>query len=124
TVDNFGSTGERPSHPELLDHLAVTYMNEGWSLKRLLRDMVLSRVYRQASTYDSGAFLKDPDNRLLWRMPKRRLDAEAIRDAMLAAAGELDANRPQASLVGRVIGDRPISLIGLDKRLPTDLDGA
>lgn len=124
TVDNFGSTGERPSHPELLDHLAVQFVEDGWSIKRLVREIVLTRTYRQASTFRKDAFLKDPDNRLLWRAPKRRLPAEAIRDAMLSASGELDVSRAEASLVGRVIGDRPISLIGLDKRIPSDLDGS
>jgi hypothetical protein len=124
TVDNFGTTGEPPSHPQLLDHLALRFMENGWSVKQLVRELVLSRTYRQASDYNEEAFLRDPDNRLLWRASKRRLEAEAIRDAMLAASGELDLQRPEGSLVGRVIGDRPISLIGLDKRLPADLDGA
>ena len=124
TVDNFGSTGERPSHPRLLDHLATHFVNNGWSLKTLIREIVTSRAYRQASMFDRRAFLKDPDNRLLWRFAKRRLDAEAIRDAMLVVSGEMNSDRPDASLVGRVIGDRPISLIGLDKRVPADLDGS
>jgi cytochrome c553 len=124
TVDNFGSSGERPSHPELLDTLAVHFATEGWSIKNLVREIVLSRTYRQASTYRNDAFLADPENRLLWRAPKRRLDAEAIRDAMLVVSGELDATRRVGSLVGKEIGDRPISLIGLDTRLPADLDGS
>lgn len=124
TVDNFGATGEAPSHPELLDHLARWFVKEGWSFKKLVRALVLSRAYRQASTFNQAAFLRDPDNRLLWRAGKRRLPAEAIRDAMLAVSGELDPARPEASLIGRVIGDRPISLIGLDKRVPADLDGS
>jgi hypothetical protein len=124
TVDDFGSTGQRPSHPKLLDYLALRFVENGWSVKSTIRELVLSRTYRQASTWREGAFVSDPDNRLLWRMPKRRLEAEAIRDAMLAVSGELDLSRPEASLVGRVIGDRPISLIGLDKRLPKDLDGS
>jgi hypothetical protein len=123
TVDNFGSTGELPSHPELLDHLATRFVKNGWSLKTLIREIVATRTYRQASTYDSRAFSKDPDNRLLWRIAKRRLDAEAIRDAMLVVSGEINTDRPEASLIGRVIGDKPISLIGLDKRIPADLDG-
>jgi hypothetical protein len=123
TMDNFGTTGEMPSHPELLDHLAIRFIEEDWSIKRLVREMVLSRTYRQASTFDEARFRKDPDNRFLWRMPKRRLPAEAIRDAMLAASGDLDPARPEGSLVAKVIGDRPISLIGLDKRVPADLDG-
>ncbi len=124
TVDDFGSTGQLPSHPELLDFLALRFVENGWSIKSMVRELVLSRTYRQASTWREAAFVSDPDNRFLWRMPKRRLEAEAIRDAMLAVSGELDPSRPEASLVGRVIGDRPISLIGLDKRLPTDLDGS
>lgn len=124
TPDNFGTTGERPSHPRLLDQLAVRFVADGWSTKRLIRALVSSRTYRQSSRFDRQAFLQDPDNRLLWRATKRRLDAEAIRDAMLRVSGELDFDRPPASLVGRVIGDRPISLIGLDRRLPADLDGA
>jgi Protein of unknown function (DUF1553)/Protein of unknown function (DUF1549) len=124
TVDNLGTSGDAPSHPELLDTLAVRFANDGRSLKRLVRSLVLSRTFRQASTFDPDAFQQDPENSLLWRMPKRRLEAEAIRDAMLFASNELDLNRAAGSLVARMIGDRPISLIGLDKNLPADLDGA
>jgi hypothetical protein len=124
TVDDFGSTGESPSHPELLDHLAETFVKQGWSRKQLIRRIVLSRAYRQASTFKSTAFQVDPENRMMWRMSNRRIEAEAMRDAMLSVSGELDLQRPRGSLVGRVIGDRPISLVGLDKRLPRDLDGS
>lgn len=124
TVDNFGTTGTAPSHPELLDTLALQFIEEGWSLKSLVRKLVLSRTYRQNSSFRETAFRVDPENRFLWHMPKRRLEAEAIRDAMLVVSGELDTTRPAGSLVARVIGDRPISLIGLDKRLPPDLDGS
>jgi hypothetical protein len=123
TVDNFGMTGEPPSHPELLDNLTVQFVEDGWSIKSLVRSLVLTRTYRQASTFDRAAFEHDPDNRLLWRMPKRRLDAEVIRDAMLAASGDLDLSRPVGSLVGSIIGDGPISLIGLNPKIPADLDG-
>ena len=123
TVDNFGSTGKPPSHPELLDALAVQFMQNNWSIKRLVREMALSRTYRQSSSSRDNAFNLDPDNRLLWRVSKRRLEAECIRDSMLAASGDLDLARPDGSLVGRVIGDKPISLIGLNKQLPPDLDG-
>jgi hypothetical protein len=123
TVDNFGSNGEGPSHPKLLDYLARKFTGDGWSIKSLVRDIVLSRTYRQSSTYAKHAFQKDPENRLLWRVSKRRLDAEAIRDAMLAVSGNLETERPVASLVAR-IGDRPISLIAFDKRVPADLDGS
>jgi len=124
TVDNFGTTGTDPSHPELLDTLAVQFVEDGWSLKRLVRQIVLTRTWRQSSKYRHDSFQTDPENRLLWRMSKRRLEAEAIRDAMLAASGELDLRRADGSLVARMIGDRPISLIGLNKKLPTDLDGS
>lgn len=124
TVDNFGSTGERPSHPELLDTLAVEFVQNGWSVKQLVRRIALSRTYQQSSDFRSESFLRDPENRLLWRVSKRRLQAESIRDGMLAVSGQIDWQRPDGSLVGRVIGDRPVSLIGLDKRLPPDLDGS
>jgi Protein of unknown function (DUF1553)/Protein of unknown function (DUF1549)/Planctomycete cytochrome C len=124
SVDNFGTTGDRPTHPELLDNLAVRFTANGWSVKQLVREIVLSRTYRQSSAYDENAFRADPENRLAGRAVKRRLDAEAIRDAMLAVSGELDPERPTGSLVGCVIGDGPISLIGLNPKLPTDLDGS
>lgn len=123
TVDNFGTTGAKPSHSKLLDALALHFVSDGWSTKRLIRELILSRTYRQASNYREEAFASDPDNRLLWRMPKRRLEAEAIRDAMLKVSGELDLKRPQGSWVGSLLGDKPIALIGLNKKLPQDLDG-
>ena len=90
TVDNFGTTGELPSHPELLDYLAHRFVNDGWSTKRLIRDLVLSRAYRQSTVFSAEAAAIDPENRLLWRMNRRRLDAESLRDAMLSASGQLD----------------------------------
>lgn len=122
-LDNFGTTGTEPSHPELLDRLSIDFVADDWSLKRLIRRLILSRTWRQSSTFRREAFELDPENRLLWRMPKQRLEAEAIRDAMLFASGELNLERAEASLVARFIGDKPISLIGLDKKLPRDLDG-
>lgn len=88
TVDNLGTTGETPSHPELLDHLATQFVQEGWSVKRLIRTIVLSRTFRQSSSGESSP--SDPENRLLSHMNRNRLDAESLRDAMLAAAGVLD----------------------------------
>jgi Protein of unknown function (DUF1553)/Protein of unknown function (DUF1549) len=90
TPDNFGQSGARPSHPELLDYLALQFIRSGWSIKAMHRLILKSAVYRQAGTLREDAFAKDPDNRLLWRYPLRRLDAEAVRDDMLAVAGELD----------------------------------
>ena len=94
TTENFGTTGEAPSHPELLDYLARRFMREGWSTQKLVKLIVSSRTYRQSSTpHDPRAAEADPDNRLLWRMNRKRLDAECIRDAVLAAAGALDLRR-------------------------------
>ncbi len=90
TPDNFGQTGGRPTHPELLDWLAADFMDHGWSIKRLQRLMVLSNAYRSDSKAPPEAAKQDPTNELLSHMPVRRLEAEAIRDAMLAAAGTLD----------------------------------
>ena len=89
TTDNFGTTGETPSHPELLDDLAVHFMEDGWSIKTLVRRIVLSRAYQTASVDDRRARTADPENRLLWRTNRRRLDAECIRDAILAVGGQL-----------------------------------
>jgi hypothetical protein len=90
TVDNFGRTGETPSHPELLEYLAQELIASGWSVKALVRQIVMSRTNAISSAYDETAFIVDPENRLHWRFPRRRLDPEALRDAMLAAAGQLD----------------------------------
>jgi hypothetical protein len=89
TTDNFGTTGEAPSHPELLDDLAVRFMEGGWSVKGLVRRIVLSRTYRLSGADDPKALAADPENRLLWRMNRRRLDAECLRDAMLLVGGDL-----------------------------------
>jgi len=100
SVDNFGALGDRPSHPELLDRLAIDFMRDDWSTRRLVRRIVLSRSYRQASTFDAAAFKIDPENRLLWRAHRRRLPAEAIRDTLLLASGTLDRTptiRPMAA---------------------------
>jgi Protein of unknown function (DUF1553)/Protein of unknown function (DUF1549)/Planctomycete cytochrome C len=91
TVDNFGVLGERPSHPELLDWLADTFRHEqGWSVKRLIKSLVLSSTYRMSSENNARAAAGDPENRLWHRMPVRRLEAEAIRDAILSVSGRLD----------------------------------
>lgn len=89
SVDYFGVRGEAPTHPELLDHLATRFMNGGWSQKQLIRAIVLSRAYRMSSAHDAVSLSQDPENRLLTRMNRTRLDAEAIRDAMLAISGRL-----------------------------------
>ena len=91
TLDNFGKMGEEPTHPELLDWLAVEFMNGGWSLKRLHRQLMLSDTYQMASSFQSAEnSKKDPDNRYLWRFRTQRLDAEIVRDSMLAVGGNLN----------------------------------
>jgi hypothetical protein len=99
SVDYFGSRGETPSHPALLDHLATRFMNDGWSQKRLIRAIVLSRTYRLSSVNQVAAVRMDPDNRLLWRMNRQRLDAEALRDGLLAVSGELQPSAGGPALV-------------------------
>lgn len=123
TVDNFGTTGEGPSHPALLDALAVQFMEDRWSVKSIVREIVLSRTYRQSAEYRAEAYQQDPDNRLLWRMRPRRLDAEVIRDAMLAVSGNLDVSRRRGSLVAELDG-QSVSLIGFNPKIPPDLDGS
>jgi hypothetical protein len=91
TLDNFGKMGEQPTHPELLDYVAVEFMKRGWSLKQLHRFIMTSEAYRMASVFDHGGNVKaDPENRLLWRYRPQRLDAETIRDAMLSVAGNIN----------------------------------
>ena len=99
TPDDFGIYGDRPSQPELLDHLATRFVQEKWSVKRLIRSIVLSRTYQLASECDERTRETDPDNTLLARHDRRRLDAESLRDVMLAASGELDRSPGQGSLV-------------------------
>ena len=102
TADNFGATGERPTHPELLDYLAVRFVENGWSTKKLIREIVLSRVYQLATRVDAANHQIDPSNAMLWRANTRRLDAEAIRDAMLTASGLMDLKPPGGSMVASV----------------------
>jgi len=90
TASDFGRTGTEPSHPELLDWLAQEFIRSGWSVKHMHRLIVLSATYRQSSHYNKTADAFDSDSRLLWRFPSRRLDAETIRDSMLAVSGRLD----------------------------------
>ena len=90
TADDFGATGEAPSHPELLDHLAAWFMEHGWSLKALHRHLMNSEAWRQSSAPQAAALERDPGNRLVWRMTPRRLDFEALRDGLLRVAGRLD----------------------------------
>lgn len=109
TSDNFGATGEKPSHPELLDMLALQFMRPaengdamGWSVKKLVRTMVLSRTYQLGSGTDAKNAAIDPGNVYLWRSAPRRLGAESIRDAILVASGQLTLEPPHGSAVAKM----------------------
>ena len=119
SVDNFGQTGERPSHPDLLDHLARRYMDLGWSTKKLIREIVLSRTYGLSSDHVAANYEIDPENRLLWQASHRRLDAESIRDAVLAASGQLDISPQERSVVAE-IGD---ANVGRNPKLDARITG-
>jgi len=92
TPSNFGTLGEKPTHPELLDWLASRFVQNGWSIKKLHRDMMLTSAYQMSSQFDKQKFAKDGGNRLVWRMNPRRLDAESWRDALFTVTGKLDRN--------------------------------
>ena len=106
---NFGLRGDSPSHPELLDYLAQRFVSEGWSIKQLHRWMMLSSTYQQSSADRPDAVARDPENRLLARMNRQRLDFESLRDAMLATAGRLDL----------ALGGPPVDLAAADCRRRT-----
>lgn len=103
SVDNFGTNGSSPSHPQLLDHLARRFVEvHDWSIKSLIRELVHTRTYRLSSNYQEQNIAADPANEFLWRMSRRRLEAEPLRDAMLAASGQLRLDRPEASPVAEI----------------------
>lgn len=104
TVDNFGALGEPPTNQPLLDYLAVRFMDNGWSVKKLIREVMLSRAYQLSSDHSDANYAADPDNTLVWRMNRKRLEAEAIRDAVLHVAGSLDLKRPIGSLTQTITG--------------------
>jgi hypothetical protein len=100
TTSDFGLRADPPTHPELLDWLAMRFMDEGWSLKKLHRMIMLSGVYQQSSAENEAGLMKDPENRSLWRFSPRRLDFESMRDSLLLASGELDLT----------MGGRPVEM--------------
>jgi len=116
--DNFGANGDRPTHPELLDHLAYQFMEKNWSVKSMVLEIVTSHVYRLSSQYNEEAQKADPLNRQLWRAPYRRQSAESLRDSILWASGSLDLKRPESSLVnamGQIAFGRQFQAENLDK---------
>ena len=97
SVDNFGVNGAAPSNPELLDYLADKFVQDGWSFKKLIRQLVLSHTYQLSSGADEKALAVDPTNRYQWRHSPRRLEAEEIRDAILSLSGQLTLGRPEST---------------------------
>jgi mono/diheme cytochrome c family protein len=90
TPSNFGSQGDLPSHPKLLDYLADRFIKDGWSIKKLHREIMLTAAYALSDEPSARNYAEDPDNRLLWRYNRRRLDAESLRDSLLSVSGKLD----------------------------------
>lgn len=105
TADNFGRNGRLPTHPQLLDWLAAQFQEDGWSLKRTIRRIMLSRVYQLDSQHHAGNYEVDPGNELFWRWSPRRLEAEAIRDSMLAVSGFLELVPPPTGSIVAELGD-------------------
>jgi hypothetical protein len=113
TSTNFGARGERPSHPELLDYLARRFLASGWSVKSMHRLIMLSSVYQQSSRSLQASLVMDPENRLLGRMNRRRLEAEAIRDNLLTVAGRLNANPGGPGFLDAVVPRRSVYLMSV-----------
>ena len=111
STENFGLEGKAPTHPELLDHLASSFMAQGWSTKSLIREIVLSRAYRMSSRSNGAGPRIDPENTLYWRMAPRRLEGEAIRDAILVASGTLEGTPQVGSPVAWAAGRASTSQI-------------
>ena len=110
TVDNFGKMGEMPSNQKLLDFVAARFMDNGWSVKKTLREILLSRTYQLGADYNEANFNKDPDNAANWRMSRRRLEAEAIRDSILMISGNLTLTPPKETPVSKLPKQAPINL--------------
>lgn len=117
TTDNFGILGKEPTHPELLDYLALDFVDQGWSVKKTIRSIVLSRTYQLSSAPDEAGRKVDPNGLYLWRFTPRRIEAEAIRDSILAVSGELETARPVGSTVTS-LGDQLVRGIPLEKIQP------
>jgi hypothetical protein len=110
TVDDFGEQGQKPTNPELLDYLAVRFVDQGWSIKRTIKELALSRAYQLSGEDDATNLARDEANESLWRWNRKRLDAEALRDGVLAASGQLDVAPPDGS---------PVIDLGLRELRPT-----
>jgi mono/diheme cytochrome c family protein len=119
TPSDFGATGDRPSHPELLDWLATEMIARGWSWKAMHRLIVTSNTYRQSSRFDSKAAASDPENRLLWRMSPRRVETEVVRDSILTLSGKLNREMGGAGVYPRI--DPSVIATGSRPKWPLDV---
>ncbi len=117
TVDNFGTSGRAPSNIALLDHLASSFIDHDWSVKSLIREIVLSDTYQRSTDFDQENYQIDPDNQFVWRQGLRRLDAESIRDSILSFSGDLSLSPLQGSVVAQMGNGN----YGRDKRLTATL---
>jgi hypothetical protein len=124
TPNDFGTQGEPPTHPELLDWLARDFMDHGWSLKRLHRLLLLSNTYQMQSVAAGSGFQVDLENRLLWHFPRRRLEGEAIRDTMLACAGTLNLKPAGSPVVPPLDSHELTGLFGIKEKWPVTKDAA
>jgi mono/diheme cytochrome c family protein len=118
TASDFGFNGDRPSHPELLDWLATEFVSRGWSLKSMHRLIMTSNTYCQSSRWNPAAAKADPENRLLWRVSPRRLEAEVIRDALLAVSGQLNREMGGPGVYPRI--DPAVIGTGSTNKWPVD----
>ena len=118
TPSDFGATGDRPSHPELLDWLAVEFVRRGWSWKQMHRLILFSNSYRQSGAFNKAASAKDPENKLVWRFSPRRLEAESIRDTILAVSGKLNLQMFGPGIYPRI--DPDVVNTGSRPRWPLD----
>jgi hypothetical protein len=116
TASNFGALGERPTHPELLDYLATRFIASGWSIKKLHKEIMLSAAYQRSSRMDARNFDTDPDNKLLWRTNRKRLEVESWRDAMLAVSGKLNRTLGGPSLDLAAASNNRRTLYGMVSR--------
>jgi len=119
TPSDFGATGDRPSHPELLDWLAAEFVARGWSWKAIHRLILTSNTYRQSSRFDSKAASQDPENRLFWRMEPRRVEAEVLRDNILAVSGTLNREMYGPGVYPRI--DSSVIATGSRPKWPLDV---
>jgi hypothetical protein len=124
TPSDFGAQGEPPTHPELLDWLARDFVEHGWSLKRLHREILLSSTYRMKSVGEGRGLEVDAENRLLWHFPRRRLEGETIRDSLLACAGTLNLKASGPPVVPPLSGQELTGLFDAKNKWPVTKDAA